>query len=250
MTVKRIHSGGRVLLVLEEIARHQPVGVSALARLLNDDKSAVQRALSTLAEHGWIRPEPGRRQAKWELTPHIHAVARLGHDSSGLRRRARPTLKRLRDEFNETLLLTMQGAAELVLVDVVESKHMLKFVPPVGLVVDAKDSAAGQAMLSHMSSKRQLAVLGEAPGDTLLARLEQTRQNGYAVHRFEDHASIAAAVLEADGNPGAAIVLSGPLDRITPERYAHFGVRIAEAAAQLSAELQNDGHFRAAVARL
>ncbi len=239
MTVKKIQSSGRALGVLEEIARHQPVGVSALARLRGDDKTAIQRALLTLAEHGWIRPEPGRKQVKWELTPHIHAVARIGHETSSLTKRARPALKRLRDEFDETMLLTVPSAAELVLVDVVESNQMLKYVPWVGLVVPL-DSAAGDAMLSQMTAKRRQAMLGEAPGGGVLERLEQTRRQGYAVHRFDDHASVAAAVLEASGEPGAAIVLSGPLERVKPERYPIIGARIAEVAAQLSAELHGE----------
>lgn len=233
MTVKKISSGGRALAVLEEIARRQPVGVSALARLLNDDKTAIQRALATLAEHGWIRPEPGRRQVKWELTAHIHAIARLGHESSSVAKRIRPVLQRLRDEFNETMLLTVPSASELVLVDVVESNQMLKYVPPVGLIVPL-ESAAGQAMLARMSGKTLQAMLGDTPGPELLGRLAATRRDGYAVHRFEDHASVAAAVLEANGDPGAAIVLSGPLERIRPERYPLIGQRIAEAAAGLS----------------
>ena len=143
MAVKKISSGGRILAVLEEIARRQPVGVSALARLLGDDKTAIQRALATLAEHGWIRPEPGRKQAKWELTPHIHAVARMGHESSSITKRARPVLKRLRDAFDETILLTVPGLSELVLVDMVESHQMLKYAPTVGLVVPLESAARG-----------------------------------------------------------------------------------------------------------
>ena len=76
MGVKRIQSAARVLTALEGIARHQPIGVSALARLLGDDKSAVQRAIMTLADRGWIRAAPGS-PVKWELTAHIHAVAHM-----------------------------------------------------------------------------------------------------------------------------------------------------------------------------
>jgi IclR family acetate operon transcriptional repressor len=161
----------------------------------------------------------------------------MGHDSSSLRRRARPLLKALRDEFNETTLLSVLSADELVLVDVVEGNHMLKFVPPVGMIVDPRDSAAGHAMLSHMNSRRRFSTLGEDPNSALLERLEQVRESGYAVHRFDDHASIAAAVLEANGEPGAAIVLTGPLERIKPERYREIGTRIAEVAKELSASM-------------
>ena len=67
MTVKRSRSGSRVLAVLEAIARHQPVGVSTLARELATDKSAVQRAIMTLADSGWIHPA-ARSPTRWQLT--------------------------------------------------------------------------------------------------------------------------------------------------------------------------------------
>ena len=62
MSVKRSQSAARVLAVLECIARHQPIGVSELARLLQADKSAVQRAVMTLADDGWIRLASGNAE--------------------------------------------------------------------------------------------------------------------------------------------------------------------------------------------
>ena len=53
MAVKRSQSAARVLAALEGIARHQPVGVSELARQLGADKSATQRAIMTLAAPVW-----------------------------------------------------------------------------------------------------------------------------------------------------------------------------------------------------
>ncbi len=74
MTVKRSRSATRVLSVLEAIAHHQPVGVSELARVLEDDKSAVQRAIMTLADSGWIEATPSTPR-RWHLTAHILTVA-------------------------------------------------------------------------------------------------------------------------------------------------------------------------------
>ena len=55
MAVKPLQSLQRALSVIEAIAANQPIGVAALARLLGEDKSAVQRDLMTLADAGWIR---------------------------------------------------------------------------------------------------------------------------------------------------------------------------------------------------
>jgi IclR family acetate operon transcriptional repressor len=236
MAVKRIQSAARVLTALEGIARHQPIGVSALARLLGDDKSAVQRAIMTLADEGWIRAAAGS-PVKWELTAHIHAVAHMGHGSNNLRQRARPALRALRDEFDETVLLTMPDVGKLVLIEVVESHQMLRYVAPIGATVDARDSAAGRAILPYMSGDRQAEFLGGPPDAELLEDFAATLRRGYSISAnlmSSELTNIAAAIREVDGQPAAAVVLSGPSARITPDRYAEIGMRVSETARSLS----------------
>ena len=59
MAVKTIQSVENALLVMETLASVQPIGVSALARLVDLDKNAVQRILISL---GPSRSAPGTRQ--------------------------------------------------------------------------------------------------------------------------------------------------------------------------------------------
>src|SRR5579862_3484936 len=106
MAVKRSQSAARVLAALECIARHPAIGVSELARLLPANKSAVQRAVMTLADAGWVRTAPGTA-GKWQLTAHILSLAHVGHMSNDLRRRAREVLETLRDQSGETVLLVV-----------------------------------------------------------------------------------------------------------------------------------------------
>jgi DNA-binding IclR family transcriptional regulator len=236
MAVKRIQSAARVLTALEGIARHQPIGVSALARLLGDDKSAVQRAIMTLADEGWIRAAPGT-SVKWELTAHIHAVAHMGHGSNNLRQRARPALRALRDEFDETVLLTVPDVRRLVLIEVVESNQTLRYVAPIGATVDARDSAAGRAILPYLSSERRADLLGAEPDVELLSDFAATLDRGYSISAgltSPELTNIAAAIREVDGQPVAAVVLSGPTARITPDRYAEIGSRVSQTARGLS----------------
>ena len=102
MTVKPVRAAERVLATLEALAEHQPIGVGALARLLGDDKSAVQRALVTLAHAGWIRPAPGD-QARWELSTRALVVAEHAQRRSGLLQQLRGSVVALADETGETV---------------------------------------------------------------------------------------------------------------------------------------------------
>ncbi len=133
MAVKRSSSASRVLKVFEHCAAHQPIGVSALARDLGADKSAVQRDLMTLADAGWIRVAVGM-PGQWELTPHVLTLARPPHSTDSLRQRARPALERLRSETGETAYLTVPDGDQFVVLDALESEHLLRMVQPVGMV--------------------------------------------------------------------------------------------------------------------
>jgi DNA-binding IclR family transcriptional regulator len=234
--VKRSHSGTRILSVLEAIAGHQPIGVRALARVMNEDKSAIQRAVATLADEGWIRNarEP---VLGWEVTARILAVATTAQGSNDLRRRARPLVERLRDESGETVLLVVPDLQNFVIADVAESRQVLRLVPQIGTVVNALNTATGRALLPYMEPARQLVLLGSAPGGALNESFRTTRKQGYAVSDGEINpvaTSIAAPIFELDGFPCGALVVSAPRDRLTPARHKVIGKLIVAAAAELS----------------
>ena len=236
MPVKRSHSGSRVLAVLEAIASNQPIGVRALARVLDEDKSAVQRALVTLAEQGWIRAisEPPMR---WEVSDHILAVAYAAHGSDHLRRRARPALERLRDETCETVLLVVPDVKHFVIADVVESRQMLRLVPHIGYLVAARDTATGRALLPFMPVERQIALLDGEPDSDLLALYELTRTRGYAISGGEINplaTNLAAPIFNFDGSPAGAVLVCAPSERLTPPLYDSVGAMLLRVAQELS----------------
>jgi DNA-binding IclR family transcriptional regulator len=236
MTVKRSRSGSRVLAVLETIARHQPVGVSTLARELATDKSAVQRAIMTLADSGWIHPAAGS-PTRWQLTARILAVAHLGHSGNDLRQRARSTLESLRDECGETVLLTVQDMLGFVVIEAIESRHMLRTVPHIGMAVPTRGSATARAMMPYMTEERQIQLLGKPPDARLLEEFAITRKRGFSVSDGEvstGATTIAAAILEVDGRPSAAVAVSAPSGRMPASTHVKIGAMVCKAARKLS----------------
>jgi len=234
--VKRSQSASRVLTVLEGIARHQPVGVSDLARLLDADKSAVQRAIMTLADAGWIGSTSGT-PGKWQLTAHILAVAHMGTVSNDLRQRARSALEALRDASGETVLLTVPDIRRFVVIDALESRQMLRTVPHIGLSVPVRGSATSRAVLPYMSREQQVEFLGKPPDARLLADFAATLKNGYAISDgdvLKGSVNIAAPILEMDGYPVGAVVVSGPSDRLTAARHRKIGDMVLRTARALS----------------
>lgn len=236
MPVKPSQSGARILTVLEQIAEHQPVGVSDLARLLDTNLGAVQRSIQTLANEGWIRTAIGK-PTRWELTAHIHTVAQHAHGSHDLRRRARAGLEELWKLTGESVLLIVPDGARFIVIDVMESLHYVRSSVPIGFVVPPGPSASAWAMLPYMSLDQQTLFLREPPDAAMQAQFARTLSQGYSVSRgdvFAGSANIAAPIFERDGNPIGAILLSIPNDRASVEEEARLGNMVVATAARLS----------------
>jgi IclR family acetate operon transcriptional repressor len=236
LAVKRSQSATRVLAVLESIARQQPIGVSALARSLGADKSAVQRAIMTLADQGWVCMTT-TAPSKWQLTGRLLAVAHAGQMSNSLRQRSRAALEALRDESGETVLLVVPDILRFVVIDIYESRQMLRTAPTIGMSVPTRRSATSRAILPHMSRERQTQLLGEFPDETLLAEFATTLQVGFSVSDGDVVAgstNVAAPILEVDGQPAGAVVVSGPSDRLSARRQRSIGTLVLQTARGLS----------------
>jgi DNA-binding IclR family transcriptional regulator len=236
MAVKRSSSAARVLRVFEHIAAEQPIGVSAIARTLGADKSAVQRDLMTLADAGWIRVAAGL-PAQWELTPHVLTFARTPHSADSLRQRVRPALERLRGETGETAYLTVPDGDRFVVLDALESQQMLRMVPPVGLVVKVEGSATARAILPYLPEAEQARLLGGPVTPALHDEFQATRARGYAVNDGEVEPSavaMAAAIVSRRGIPAGALVLTGPAERLTAARRAGIGELLRREAEALT----------------
>jgi IclR family acetate operon transcriptional repressor len=236
MAVKALRSATRVLAVLEAVASLQPVGLAAVARHLDEDKSAVQRALATLAEDGWIRSAPGDA-VRWELTTRALVMASHATVRSDLRERARPVLERLRDDTGESVLLAVADPPRVVTLDVAESRQLVRAAPHVGMVLPPVGSAAVQALLAHLPADEVGDYLGHPPDRAERDALAAVRRRGWALNQGAVHAEssgVAAAVLDADGRAVAAISVSAPTQRLAKARHAEVAALVVAAAASLS----------------
>jgi DNA-binding IclR family transcriptional regulator len=236
MAVKRSQSASRTLMVLEHIASRQPISISAIARALDEDRSAVQRAVMTLADLGWIRTttEP---QARWELSAHLFAIAHLPYSGSDLRERSRRLLADLRDQTGETAFLAIPDVNRFIVIEVAESQHALRMASRIGEVIPPRGSATGRAVLPYLDLARQTAMLGRAPDDADTSEFAVSRVRGFSLsvgEVMQGATNLAAAVFDARAEPMGAIVISGPSERLSTDRHAGIGKLLARAARQLS----------------
>jgi IclR family transcriptional regulator, acetate operon repressor len=232
MAVKQVQSAARVLGVFEAVAGHQPIGVSALARLLADDKSGVQRALMTLADAGWIERAGGN--GDWEVTSRVLVIVQR---RSGLLERARASLEALRDETDETVILNVPDGGQILVLDVVESTQLVRTSPAIGFAVPAATSAAGHAILAYLPSSELAKYVGGHAGDRLSRRLGEVRRRGWGINSGDvtpGARAVGAPILDAERRAIASITISAPADRMPPQVQDVLGPLVVAAARRLS----------------
>lgn len=236
MSVKRLRSADRMLNVIDAIAAHQPIGVGALATMLGDDKSAIQRVLVTLADSGWIQAIG--QPTKWELTTHVLVIAEQTRDRHTLARSARPVMEALRDETGETIILAVPDGGRVAIAEVVISPQLVRTAPHAGMVIPAETSAGGQAILAALDDEAIVTLLGHVPGDVLRAELDEVRRVGYATNlRWSGSSSVGAPIVAAgDGRPLGSLAVSAPAERLPAALRRRYGKLLVERCRDLAAQ--------------
>lgn len=227
MAVKTIRSVENALTVLEALAAAQPLGVSALARLVDLDKNAVQRILLTLGQAGWARQVDS---GEWSITSKSLQIGT--RYTSGLRDVARPHLVRLQRETNETVVLFAREGETMVVLDSVDSSQALRMTVPIGMVVPMRQSAAFDAFLAD-DERSRLPTVDAGPSPAVLKAVR--RDGFYVIDSIYPNAIAAGApVFDTSGTPIATITIVGPKVRISRAQARQLGQRAAVTAATLS----------------
>ena len=233
------------LRVLEELAQRQPIGVSALAREIGVPKSNLQRALATLEEAGWIRPD-GDAGSQWILGYKLLVVGRQVGNEHRLRDLAAPQLELLSVETGETVGLSLRDGDHWVIADIHEGWQPVRAVVQVGVRTPLDVSGTGHAILAYLPDAERDRILdhrGVDAGQRRLIdeRIVTIRHDGFAYSKgemLEGVAAVAAPILDATGRPVGALGITVPSHRVTDEAIRNLGARAVQAAGEISRALR------------
>jgi IclR family acetate operon transcriptional repressor len=238
------------LKVMEEVAAHQPIGVSDLARLLAISKTTAHRSLLTMAEAGWIESS-GDRRALWSLSVRALTVGGRAVDSHrGLRGIAVPVMEDLRRTTEETIHLLVRDRTHVVLIERLDGIKAVRVFNPVGGRASIFRTSAGKAILaklpadelaSYLDILRGRAELGATDPEAFLAEIEDVRARGFALNlgsNQPDVHAVASAIQDIDGRPVAAVTVSAPPERLSEEVCKRIGPLVVDAARRISVGLR------------
>ena len=252
----RVQSISRALAILHALAESgEGMTLTDVMQLVGLPASTAHRILTTLQQERFVRFDGTAHL--WQVGVEAFIVGNAFARTRDVVAMARPYLRRLMQEGGETANLYLEQDGQAICMAQIECRQMMRAIARPGGRVKMHCSGAGKAMLAWLPEAELTRVIRqhglkrftERTLDTpsrLHRDLETVRERGWAVDD-EEYAvglrCVAAAVSDEQGQPVAALSLSGPGARIDETRLADLGALAARIAAEFSAEL--GGHSAA-----
>ena len=245
---------GRALEVLDCFDGNQPLSLKEISARTKLPETSLFRVLLTLEKHRYLQQH---RDGTYQLAPKL-IFGWLVQAAENLRKIARPEIERLSHSFDETVSMSYLYDDRIHVIDCLETFHEIRMTNKVGRVLPPHCSAMGKVITAFQPrelSERILEVYGLTPRtehtitdrQKLFADFERARRTGIAEDREESIRGgicFAAALQRQDKPVVAAISISTPSTRMTPEREKQIQTALLEAAERITVALEHSPHPR------
>jgi IclR family transcriptional regulator, acetate operon repressor len=230
-------------LLKEVVHGPDPVTFTELTAATGLAKSTTSRLLMALERNGLVRRDAHGRFRPGEM---FVRYAWRGGAEAGLIAVAQPFLDRLGALTGETINIGVANHGTVEQIAQVDSRYLIGGTNWVGLSVPLHCAALGKVLLAYGAAELPPGRLEQRTARTITSRaaleadLAQVRRHGYAVTNEELEpglAAVGAPVYHDGAAVVAAMSVSGPTSRLTPDRIAEVAAQCVAQAAGLSAVL-------------
>jgi DNA-binding IclR family transcriptional regulator len=240
-TLQSVDRALRILRSFEEEGQEKTLG--ELASLLGVHKSTASRLAATLRKHGLLERDPGSE--RFRLGPELARLGMLAVGDRSLVDVARGPMAELAAATEETVTLGVMHGGELTTVAQIASRHVVGPQNWVGRRTPLHATSDGKVWLAFGDAELPPGRLDALTERTHTRRadlgheLELVRRRGWAAAIGElEHGlnGVAAPVIDSSGRFLAALSVSGPSYRVTPDdvpRLAETCRRAADAIGSL-----------------
>ena len=251
-----VQSVERATSILKSFSSNEPeLGVGEISRRVGIPKSTVFRLLATLEEGGLISQNPDT--GLYRLGIGLLVLANNAMVSTDLQRVARPYLRLLASELNETVTLTVLDGHDVVNLELFAStERLIMRVGWIGRRMPIHATSSGKAIIAFKSEEGQKNILPSVlqkftshtitDHEKLKTELRQVREKNYAIALEEMEyglSAVSAPIRNYEGQVMACVSVSGPSNRLTEEYIHEIIPKLLETSTQLSSELGYKGGF-------
>ncbi len=243
-----VQSVDRALEVLEILARRGEAGVTEIAAELGVHKSTASRLVAVLEGRGLVEQLADR--GKYRLGFGIVRLAGATVAQLDLAQEGRRACEELAADAGETVNVAILDGGRAVDVTQVRGGATISTHNWVGRGTPLHATSSGKVLLAYASVPVRKEVLAGplerytegtvTDPDVLERELSEIELRGWAVSVEELEIglnAVAAPVRDPDGQVIAAVSVSGPSFRLSPEHLEELGPRVVAAADELSRRL-------------
>lgn len=242
-----VQSIDRAVTILRCFSPRIPeLGTSDIARATGLSTSTTHRLLAAMQVNGLVRQTSERRYA---LGPLLVQLARSGAFPTSLRDAAMETMRRLRDQVDETVgLHELLPSVKRAVVDQAESHQPLRRTyTEIGIPLPLPQGAPGKTLLAYLRYDLQEKVLRDpieratpatiTDPDALRRQLVEIRETGRSLsfaERTPGIHTVAVPIFDNASRVVGCLSISGPEVRMPRERMDALKVDLITAAWQVS----------------
>ena len=228
-----VESVDNALRILQMLRDSGQVRVSDVAAELGIARSTAHRLLAMLVYRDFAVQSEDR---SYRPGPAIAAKPLRGEPTQRLRQVMRPHMEALCDQVAETINLVVRLGTQTRFLHTVESARVLRVGDRQGTILPAWKTSGGKVLLAELPDAQLTALLRGASGRppegltaaerrSLVTQLRLVRDQGYAENIEESESGVCAigvCVRDRLGDPVAALSVSAPSVRYTPDRSRVF----------------------------
>jgi DNA-binding IclR family transcriptional regulator len=237
LTVRAVE---RALDIMLCFADSSDLSLTEIASRVQLHKSTVHRLLASLEGKGFVLRDPSSEKYRlgfriWELSANL-----TQSDDPALI--LLPEMERLRDQLGETVSLYVRDGLERVRVQAVQSNQAIRRVAPIGARLPLYVGASSKILVAFADPSVLEQLLKESAwpagmdAAAFQTQLEEARALGFATsveEREPGAAAVAAPIWGRANRLVAALAVSGPANRLTPDIMEAHAPLILEAARRM-----------------
>lgn len=240
----------RALTVLRAFTHQQPeLSLTDIATATGLHKATVFRLLATLSRAGMTMKDP--RSGLYRLGFGVIAMAEVAKTSTGFVSQARPFMRQIRDELNETVYIAVRVGDDRINLEQLEGIRDFRRVVTLGKPSPLYVGSTSHVILAALPDEQIAAYIerttflppfpGAKVGPQVLWRaVSDVRRNGFGeTHnkRIDEGASISGAVRGPADDVVGALTVSIPIGRYTAGVRAAAVEAVTKAVRALSLQL-------------
>lgn len=244
-----VNSVNKAFSILKLFHEHPELGITEISCLLGMAKGSVYRFVTTFKRLGLL--EQNSENEKYKPAVGLLELSRLYVGHLDWRSVVHPFMELLSDKTQEDILLAVLDKSNVVYIDIIEGKQLLRMVPQIGLPRPAYCTGTGKALLAGLSQQQLLDLYkGQeltrytehtiTSFSALLEELALTRKRGYAFDNEEFDIGVvamSATFQDMKGETLGALSVSAPRIRITDEKIAEIATMVMDVCKEVSRRL-------------